>query len=308
MSDAPQPARPGFYSVDDYLALPRDRATWLLRPLLPISGAALIYSAEKQGKSFLAIQLALALSGQSDNWLGFPVIKSGPVLYLQLDTPRSVWAYRFDELISKGGISYDNSTFKLADRECLEYYPFDILQPQHVEYLFRIIRPFGAVAVIIDTLREAHSGDEDNSTSAKNVVANLVHAVHPAALILVSHSRKPHPEGKYNMMADHRGSSYITGRMDAIMRLTHNRLYYSGRSIEEGNIKLDRQENGLWLPSADENTPQLQAILADTSLKSLNAKGRALAQHLGLSESAAISRVRRAAASMPRDLKETINA
>lgn len=243
--------------------------------------------------SYLGIQLALAITGQSDNWLGFPVTQTGKVLYFQLDTPRSVWAVRFDDLLHKNNLGYDNETLMLADRETVAHYPFDILQPEHMRYLHSIIAPIAPVAVIIDTLREVHSGDEDSSTTARNVIANLVGATHPAALILISHGRKPNPDADRDLLADHRGSSYITGRMDAIMRLTKTRLYYTGRSIEAGDIKLERLDNGLWTPQQDDTAPAIAKVMADASLTSMRAKARALGGMIGKSEEAAMSTLRR---------------
>lgn len=289
--------RPGFVGVNDYLTLPRDRATWILKPLLPISGAALLYGAEKTGKSYLGIQLALAISGQAPDWLGFPVIKTGRVLYLQLDTPRSVWAHRFEEMIKGGGLSYDSNTLQLADRECIEFYPFDILQPAHMKYLYSLIQPLAPVAVIIDTLRSVHSGDEDSSTVSRNVLANLIGATHPAALILISHSRKPNPDADRSLVSDHRGSSNITASVDAIMRLTKTRLFYTGRSIEEGDIKLERLDNGLWKPQTEDIAPHLSKVLADSNLQTLRAKARALSTMIGKTEEASMSMIRRAMSS-----------
>lgn len=285
---------PGFVGVDDYLALPRDRNTWLLRHLIPIGGAALLYGAEKTGKSYLAIQLALALSGQADNWLGFQVVRWGKVLYLQLDTPRSLWANRFEEMIKKGGLKYDSKTLLLGDRDSIEYHPFDILQANHATYLRRLVEQHEPIAVIIDTLRMSHSGDEDSSTVSRNVLANLVGSTHPAALIVVSHSRKPNPEGTANVMADHRGSSNVTASMDAIMRLTKKKLFYAGRSIEEGDITLQRLDNGLWVPKDEaRETEILHKVAMDASIPSLRAKAVAIASATGISEDAAMSRLRR---------------
>ncbi len=285
--------RPGFLPVDAYLSQPREHETWLLKPLLPVGGAALIFAAPKAGKSYIAIQLALALNGQAPDWLGFPVLKTGKVLYLQLDTPRSTWMFRFEEMIKKHGLKYDSNSLLLADRESVEFFPFDILQPTHMKYLANIVQVHQPVAVIIDTLREVHSGDEDTSTTSRNVISNLVGATHPAALIIISHSRKNNPEAEKSIMDDHRGSSYITGRMDAILRLTKSRLYYAGRSIEEGNIKIERLDNGLWQPrqdAADETA--LAKVLADPSLTTMRAKARALATLVAINEEAAMSRVR----------------
>jgi hypothetical protein len=291
---------PGFVSVNDYLLLPRDKEAWLIKPLLPVSGAALIYGQEKGGKSSLAIQLAAALSGGHDEWMGFGIMQHGPVLYLQLDTPRSTFAIRFEKL-KQHGYPYENENFLIADRECLDKYPFDILQPTHVAHLHELVHRHQAIAVIVDTLRESHSGDEDSSTNMRNVIVNLVGATHPAALIAISHSRKPHVDVDKNLMADHRGSSYVTGRMDVIMRLTKNRLYYGGRSIEEGDMKLLRQDvDGvlLWEPDPDEIGQHLHNVMMDPELKSMRSKARALAPLIHKSEEAAMSAIRRAVSTL----------
>lgn len=287
--------RPGFVDIDTYLKLPRERETWLLKPLIPVGGSALLYGPAKLGKSYLAVQLGLALSGQADNFLEFPVVQSGKVLYLQLDTPRSLWAKRFEDMIKLGGLKYDSSKMALADRESIEYHPFDILQPTHMKYLAAAVKPHSPTAVIVDTLRESQSGDENDSTVMRNVVANLQDAVAPAALIIVSHSRKenPDPTADKNLMDDHRGSSYIVGRMDAILRLTKRRLYYQGRSIEEGHVDIERLDNGLWAPRIDNSGESIAKVLADTNLSTMRAKARALAPMIGKTEEAAMSLLRR---------------
>lgn len=286
------PQRPGFVTVDNYLKLPRAAETYLIKPLIPAGGSCLLYGAPKLGKSYLGIQIAAALAGMSEEWFGFPVKTSGPVCYLQLDTPRSAWAERFAEMVDTGGLKY-NDNLRLADRETIPHYPFDILQPLHVAYLYALVREHDPIAVVVDTIREAHSGDEDNSTIMRNVIANLVYATHPAALILVSHSRKTSADLDKDLMDDHRGSSYVTGRMDSILRLTSKRLYYTGRSIESGDLKLKRLESGLWGQVVDETGPAIAKVLADENLSTMRAKARILAPQIGRTEEAAMSLLRR---------------
>lgn len=286
--------RPGILSGTDYLNLPSDQETWLLKPLIPSGGAALVYGDSKIGKTFAAIQLSLALSGAYDDWLGFAVVQPGPICYLQFDTPRSLFTLRLADLRREG---LPIHILNLADRETLEFFPFDILQPQHTRYLRSIIAPFNPVAVVIDTLREVHSGDEDSSTVMRNVISNLVAATTPAALILISHARKPNIDTGKNLMADMRGSSYVVGRMDAIMRFTRKGLYYQGRAIEEGHIKLSRQDNGLWLPDNTDDQAIIEEVLVDASLTTMRAQARVLAIRLKKSEEAAMSQLRRIIAS-----------
>lgn len=291
MSDA----RPGFVPVDEYLRLPRSPETWLVKSLIPVRGAALLYGQEKSGKSAIAIQLAAAISGGSREWMGFPIGLTGPVLYLQLDNPRSTWADRFEKL-TRHGLSYTRNLF-LADRESFEHFPFDILQPAHMDYLKLLVAMRQPVAVFVDTLREVSSGDENDSTISRNVIANLVAATEGSALIVVSHARKPQPDTDKDLMADHRGSSYVTGRMDAILRMAHNRLYYGGRSIEQGNMKLLRTvvEDGciMFDPAQDDAEAVMHKLLADATLPTMREKSRALATIIKVTDDAAMSRLRR---------------
>lgn len=286
---------PGFLPVDDYLKLPRASDTWLVKPLIPAGGAALLYGQEKSGKSAIAIQLAAALSGGSREWLGFPIGLTGPVLYLQLDNPRTTWADRF-EILRGNGLEYTGNLF-LADRESVEEFPFDILQPGHMAYLKLMCAMRKPIAVFVDTLREVHSGDENESTTARNVIANLAGAIgEQAALILISHARKPQPDSDKDLMADHRGSSYITGRMDAILRMTGKRLHYGGRSIEQSSIKLNRLEFDravMFEAAADEAAPLIADLLVNPKLGTLREKARELAKSVGVTEEAAMSRIRR---------------
>lgn len=291
MSDA----KPGFVPVDEYLRLPREPDAWLVKSLIPVKGAALLYGQEKSGKSAIAIQLAAAISGGAREWMGFPIGLTGPVLYLQLDNPRSTWAMRF-EALTKAGLSYTRNLF-LADRESVEMFPFDILQPMHRDYLKVLVQMRKPVAVFVDTLREVSSGDENDSTVSRNVIANLADATEGAALIVVSHARKPQPDTDKDLMSDHRGSSYFTGRMDAIMRMAHNRLYFGGRSIEQGNMKLNRivvnDETIMFEPVIEEASIIMNKLLQDAGFPTMREKARALAPLIKVTEEAAMSRLRR---------------
>lgn len=287
--------RPGFLPVDEYIEQPHGPSTWLVKDLIPMGGAGLIYGLQKTGKSAAAIQLACALSGGADDWLGFKISTHGTVLFLELDTPRSTWRLRFKAL-SKVGVKYSNSNLLIADRESLEYHPFDILQPMHMKYLYSLVQPIKPMVVIVDTLRKVHSGEEDSSSTMSNVVSSLQAAIHPAALILISHSRKPHVDAGHDLMSDHRGSGSVTAEMDAVMKMTKTKLFYGGRNIEEGDIRLERMETNdilLWRIRDDNEGELIQKVLCDTSLISMRAKARALGLLVGKGEEACMSIIRR---------------
>lgn len=263
----------------DYLALPREAETWLISNLLPAGGAMVLYGDSKTGKSYAALQLALALSDEATGtWLGFPISQKGQVVYIQLDTPRSLWAARIDKL----NIPDEKSArVQLCDRGTLDCWPFDILNPNHYRLLTQLVADVSPTAVIIDTIREAHSADEDSSTTMRNVISSLCAATQPAALILVAHSRKPNYQHGPDLLHDQRGSGYVVGRMDAIVRFTKKTLHYTGREIEEGTIRIERLDNGFWMPSRSEQDAHIATILSDPTLHTVSAQGRALFALLG---------------------------
>ena len=230
--------------AEDYLSLPRSSESWLLRPLLPVGGSMLLYGDPKVGKSYAAIQLALALTGAgSADWLGFPTQVTGPVVYVQLDTPRSLWAERLEKLKQAG---HPIHALHLADRETLETWPFDILNPDHEWLLRSAIAPFKPVAVIIDTLKESNTAEENSNTEMTIVINQLIAATQPAALVLVAHAKKPNYEVGPDTINDNRGAGATVAKMDAICRMSKKGLYYAGRALEEGVIKIERQEDGFW--------------------------------------------------------------
>lgn len=252
-----------------------------------MGGALTLYGDPKVGKSYAAIQLALALSDGTP-WLGFPVRTRGKVVYIQLDTPRSLWGERLDSLRSLG-LDVDHLLF--ADRETLGTWPFDILNPEHAALLKSSLAPHSPSAVIIDTLREAHSADENDATPMRNVMAELVAATQPAALITVSHSRKMGFEGQADLINDQRGSNYVVSRMDAIIRFGKKSIAYTGRAIEEGSLRLVRQDSGLWEPEANETDAIIASIICQPGSTREHAK--LLSERIGRREEACRSLIRR---------------
>lgn len=240
---------PAIVTGSEYLSLPRSPETWIIEGLLPTGGSMLLYGDPKVGKSYAALQLACCVTSGVE-WLGFGVPKPMKVVYVQLDTPRSLWADRVQTLAESG---YPVEGIHFADRETLETHPFNILDPEHFIKLQNALLAIGPGIVIFDTLREAHRGDENDSTDMQDVVAHFDAAVKPAALILISHARKAStdPNAQRDQMNDNRGSNYIVGRMDSIVRFSHSSARFASRTMEEHSLKLERLDDGTWKVPSD---------------------------------------------------------
>lgn len=229
-----------FLSGADYLALPHDPIPWIIQDLIPVSGLTNLYGKPKSGKSFAAIGMAQAISTGQPDWMqAFTVHKHGPVAYLQIDTPRGEWSGRLRELRDDANLDLNGIYF--CDMLMTKSYPFNILLPDQQAWLRAEMDILKPLVVFIDTLRELHNGDENDSTVMRNVVTALVAACRPAAIVLVSHGRKETMMSKLggnDLMTDARGSSYVAGRMDVIAQFTKQTMEYKGRGKGEGTLKI----------------------------------------------------------------------
>lgn len=276
-----------------YLALPRAPSTWLLDPLLPVGGSILLYGDPKVGKSYAALQMCFALATGRD-FLGFAPGSSHSThrslrpLYIQLDTARTLWADRIDAL-GRQGAPIDSVLF--ADRDTLQTWPFNILDLSHATLLQEVIQFYQPDVVIMDTLRECHTADENDSTSMKAVISQLEAVVKPAALVLVAHAKKAVADATPNLINDSRGSSYIVGKVDGIIRFSHTSMRVSGRAIDEQSISLTRRDDGMWDLAVDPLAiPAAELLASDLPLREA---ARILAAKVGKSESACRAYLRR---------------
>lgn len=241
------PPGPAILAAHDYLALPRRPQRWVVEGLLPSGGWLLIHGAPKSGKSFAIFDLAVGVASGQPAWLSFPLKTQGPVVYLQLDTPRGEWAARL-ESIRDGG--EDISNIYTLDKEVVP--GFNLYDPATHQWLtawMAFIRP---VLVIVDTYRKVHKGKENASEDTEALLTLVEAACLPAAMVLIHHSKrasnnpKATKEEKEDPIENLRGSGALAGAVDTVMYLKGSKLIYTGRSIADGFVKLQRLPNHRW--------------------------------------------------------------
>lgn len=254
--------------------------------------------ANNTGKSFIALDWAFAVAAGKATWFGYEIQKPGPVMYLQIDTPREEWARRNEH----GAQMYalDDMPLYIADMWLIPQYPMDILEQtrMNVKWLKDQVEKIQPVLIVIDTLREVHSGDEDNSTVMRNVISEIVGACRPAAVVLVSHARKDQAGfgdvGGDDLMDQARGSSYVAGRMDVIVKVTARRMQFKGRATGQvtenlsqdpltGWIKIERDDDG-----SDE---MIEALYKEFPKDSVHKQAQRLADRKKYSLSTATRRI-----------------
>jgi RecA-family ATPase len=279
------------FTTAEYLALPRPESVFIIDDLLPFGGSLLLYGSPKVGKSFLGLQMAQAIA-HGEPWFSFPT-KQSKVMFIQLDTPRSLWIHRIENLVETGE-ALDSPNIIHADRESLGTWPFNILQPEHWALLREQVDTYRPDVVILDCLKELHQTPENDNTEGQRVMAALTSATQPAALVLIHHSKKE-GDRPHDIIQGARGASYLTGRMDAIIYCTPKTFSFVSRATEGGTLQMERKDNGYWEAGVEgaQFTQWVEQLLADTSM-SLRQKARHLSEMSGRSPEACRSILRRA--------------
>lgn len=261
-----------FLTAEEFLASPQKQRQWLIKPILPAGAIINLYGKPKTGKSFASMGMGLALANGDKDWNGFEVHQQGHVMYLQIDTPEGEMWDRLKD-ITDAGYSLGDGRIHIADLTIAPY-PYNVLLPQHQAWLRHEVARIKPLIVFIDTLREAHEEDENSSKDMKKVINALVKICHPAAIGLISHSRKDSQfeaaGAESDIMDGGRGSSYVAGRMDTVIKFTgrngKGHMAYKGRSKgAEGRVPITQDpDTGLVFVDADYAKKELAVL---TSLR-----------------------------------------
>lgn len=252
-----------------YLDQPTSATPFIVKDLLPVGGYLCVYAEPKVGKSILSLQLASAISSGDPTFLGLPIQHHSPVLYIQMDNARATWLGVKVPAVRTAGYDIDNMVF--VDREMHEQdvpHPFDILnmtnQPglgYHWLKACCLNNPECKV-VILDTVRQIHSANENDSQSMKILLDLVVDAIGQRALVLVAHSRKTNEND--TIMTAMRGSSSILGAMDSIVWLRNNTLQFISRTTDGiVDYPMARTVNHTWVRPDDPAVLAIQKLWFD---------------------------------------------
>lgn len=233
----------GCYSWREYERLEEAAQPWLVESLLPVEGSAVLAGPPKARKTYLALQLALCLA-EGKPWLGFRT-QPAKVLFLQIDTPRTIWKLRFRRLQKKGVAVTDamDGNLLFADSKSAPF-PFNILQKPCAAWLRERCTQHSPTLVIVDTLSKAHTGDEDKRDSMELVTMAFKQATMPATLLFITHERKG---GEGHAIDRVRGSGALTAGVDLILNLRAKgqhkpfELEIKGRETEDMTLQLTPQ-------------------------------------------------------------------
>jgi len=229
-------------TLEGFADLPRPTLTWVIHHMIPKPGTILLVGKPKAGKSFLALQIALAVA-HGDDWIGSKT-EAGPVFYLQLDTSETVWRDRLWKL-RECGTDVTGPIFLVHPDDTPSH--MNILEEDTQAWLREALRQIKPQLVIVDVVRKLHDLDENDSTAMKRVGNIIAEIFRGLSVILIHHSKKLDAQKPDLDLAQiGRGSSYMMGDVDAIWFLHGGKLKMQNRWDEPITYAASQNENGLW--------------------------------------------------------------
>lgn len=228
--------------ASEYCNLPRPQLDWLIPDYLPHPGMLLLVAPPKAGKSYLSLQIAIAVATGGEI-LGRRC-RQAPVLYLQFDTSETVWRERIRDL-TISGVTFPDNLYFLHPEDNPTKLNINTLEGYNL--LRDTLEASKAELIVIDVLREIHNADEQDSTAMKNIGDILMTAFAGKTLILIHHTHKINEFNGVPAPVDAaRGSSYVAGKADTVWMIHNRVLHIQSRFRESERRMIAQLDNGFF--------------------------------------------------------------
>jgi hypothetical protein len=194
------PKRFAFTQVMQYMA--RDPLTWAIKGVIPMGEVGAIYGESGAGKSFLALDLVMAVA-TGESWRGHRVTQ-GAVAYVCAEGAGGF------ALRAKAYADFHGNVDEATPLHILGDAP-NLLEKADVKDLVAALKALGPISIIvIDTLAQSTPGSDENSSEGMGRALAHCKAVNKATkamVLLVAHAGKDTSRGI-------RGWSGIKGALD----------------------------------------------------------------------------------------------
>jgi hypothetical protein len=212
MMTKPEPAVPFQTIAAAQLGDPTTPLAWLLTDLVLVGGACILGGAAKQGKSYFAFELAVAIASGTAAAGRFAVPTPGPVLLCAAEDPAAVVVRRLAALAA----ARDRALASLPIEIIVET---GVQLPQGLDRLAATIAARTPRLLLLDPLIRFHRADE-NSAAEMAVILDGLRALARTtgcAILLVHHTRKAAVGGAVGLGL--RGSGDLAAFGDANLAL-----------------------------------------------------------------------------------------
>lgn len=254
-------------SLTDLLDAEISPVQWLVQDLIPMASCVLLAAEPKLGKTWVALDLALALAYGLPLYGRFSVPRPMRTLLVLNEDGRGNVAQRFRSLMRGRGIvptPQNTDRVRIVSRRA-----FSLEHSQYLVELERYVVQERMDLVVLDPFTEMFTGDERHERDVKDALQPLkrLRDNTGASVFLTHHQRKPGENANSGRRAMAiRGSSYFVGWYDVGLGFASGspnepvKVHAEAREVELpvsefSLIRMSDPERGVWFEYSDELTP-----------------------------------------------------
>jgi hypothetical protein len=211
------------------------------------------------GKSYLMMQLALSIAGESEEFLGESIELHGNVLYINLEMDNDLVSRRIADLITEKDWPCNYSADCLTSRKGIKAIYQEILEYCHKN------KP---ILIIVDNLRTAFNGSDNERNSEMTSMLSFLNELKDqvkTAFVIVHHNKK----GTSNQLTNsdmQSGAGALTDLVDADFFLRRSAVSNDFRLLvrkksrnceeQDGAKVIAKKENSLWFELIEDNVDE----------------------------------------------------
>lgn len=213
LREAPERVQDVFIEAPKFLNSRPPDISWYVKGLIEQGANGFIAGPPKSGKSWLAADLAIAMSS-GNSWLGMETAKQKVALISREDAP-GLTAWRIRSLCMGRGIMPDSLSGLWVNSKAQSPY-FRLDRDDLVDSMILAIKKHGCRFAILDVMNVLHGADENDASQMRKVMDSLtrIHVETGAGLCVLHHFNKT-DSGSITQRL--RGSSAIAGWAEYII-------------------------------------------------------------------------------------------
>lgn len=164
---------------------------WLVKGWIPDSELVFLVGPPKKKKSFLTVELSVALSTGS-KFMGIEPTRTGPIVFMNLEDPPRTTNARFDLLLAnKIGMGQRDTDLRQENIHVMLPGPFSLQHPPDIEALTSIITEIRPVLVVLDSLYCCMDMTDWGVSGVTSIKAlKKVCVDYEVTIVIVHHSKK----------------------------------------------------------------------------------------------------------------------
>ena len=201
---------PLLVTASEFLSTVTEDIDWIVEGVIQRGANGFIVSEPKVGKSWAAIDMALALClGQP--WMGFAVKDRFRVAVISREDHPGLTKWRMRQLLSGRSaldVNIDDMLY-VNSRDQSPVFKLDV--PEQLAEMLAAIKAIKADFVILDVLNVLHGADENDNTEMRRVMdcASIISTETQASLCIIHHFNKDTKNGKLTQRI--RGAGALAG-------------------------------------------------------------------------------------------------